>query len=102
LTLPSWNEGTPSVLLESLASGRPVVMTAVGGIPDLVDRPLFGELVAPRDLDALAGALDRVSAKPHDAAEIARCSGLTDWSESAAVMKDELSRAIATHRRGSA
>src|SRR4029079_10928700 len=31
LTLPSWNEGTPSVLLEALASGRPVVMTAVGG-----------------------------------------------------------------------
>ena len=33
----------------SLASGRPVVMTAVGGIPDIVDRALFGELLPARD-----------------------------------------------------
>ncbi len=100
LTLPSWNEGTPSVLLEALASGRPVVMTAVGGIPDIVDRPLFGELVPARDRDALAAALDRVSAAPHNAEEIARCSGLRDWADSAATMRDELARAIATHQRG--
>lgn len=102
LTLPSWNEGTPSVLLEALASGRPVVMSAVGGIPDIVDRSLFGELVPARDGDALAAALDRVSAAPHNAGEIARCSGLRDWAESAATMRDELARAIATHQRGAA
>ena len=100
VTLPSWSEGTPSVLLESLASGRPVVMTAVGGIPDIVDRPLFGELLPARDLDALAAALDRVSAATHEPREIARCAGLRDWSESAATLRDELQRAIVSHRRG--
>ncbi len=99
LTLPSWNEGTPSVLLEALSSGRPVVMTTVGGIPDIVDRPLFGELVAPRDLDALVGALDRVSAGSPDGAEIARESGLRDWSESAATLHGELEQAIAAFER---
>ncbi len=61
-------------------------MTTVGRIPDIVDEPLFGELVAPRDLDALVGALDRVSAGSPDGADrIARFeSGLRDWSESAA------------------
>lgn len=98
LTLPSWNEGTPSVLLESLASGRPVVMSSVGGIPDLVDRPAFGALVPPRELDALVAALDRVSAAEHDAAAIARASGLRDWSESAASMLGELEHAVDTHR----
>jgi hypothetical protein len=73
------------------------VMSAVGGIPDVVDRPVFGELIPARDLDALAGALDRVSAAPHDAAEIARQSGLRDWSESAGVLLTELRRAVSAH-----
>ncbi len=99
LTLPSWNEGTPSVLLEALASGRPVVMTAVGGIPDIVDRPLFGELLPARDTHALRAALDRVSSANLDEHEISRQSGLRDWSESAATMKLELERAIAAYRQ---
>ena len=98
LTLPSWNEGTPSVLLEALASGRPVVMTPVGGIPDVVDRPVFGELVPVRDPVALAAALDRVTSTPHDAAEIAKQSGLKDWAVSAADLEHELALAIETHR----
>jgi hypothetical protein len=77
-------------------------MSAVGGIPDIVDRPAFGELVPARDPDALSAALDRVSGAPHDAQEIARQSGLRDWSESAAVMKHELERAIETFAQGRA
>jgi teichuronic acid biosynthesis glycosyltransferase TuaC len=57
LTLPSWMEGTPNVVLEALASGRPVVATNVGGIPDVLPAPEAGRLVPPRDALALADAL---------------------------------------------
>jgi glycosyltransferase involved in cell wall biosynthesis len=58
-TLPSWHEGTPNVILEALASGRRVIATDVGGIPDVINTPARGELVRARDSDGLAVALDR-------------------------------------------
>jgi teichuronic acid biosynthesis glycosyltransferase TuaC len=57
LTLPSWMEGTPNVVLEALASGRPAVATNVGGIPQVLPDPSAGKLVPPRDAAALAAAL---------------------------------------------
>jgi glycosyltransferase involved in cell wall biosynthesis len=54
--LPSHAEGCPNVVIEALACQRPVVATAVGGTPDLVD-PAHGLLVPPRQPQALAAAL---------------------------------------------
>ena len=64
LCLPSRNEGTPNVVVEALASGRPVVAARVGGVPEVV-RPGENGLLAPAEdpaalAQALVGALGRL------------------------------------------
>ena len=54
--LPSLSEGIPLVLLEALALARPVVATAVGGIPEVVEHEISGLLVTAGDHDDLAKA----------------------------------------------
>ena len=55
----SWTEGFPQVLIEALATGLPVVATAVGGVRAGVGRAAV--LVPPGDADAAAKALWRVA-----------------------------------------
>jgi glycosyltransferase involved in cell wall biosynthesis len=69
VTLPSYMEGCPNVVLEALASGRPVVATNVGGIPEILSHEC-GQLVPPRDAVALAQALVSVLDKTWDAQAI--------------------------------
>lgn len=57
--LPSQAEGTSCTLQEAMASGLPVVATAVGGTPDLVQEGVTGHLVPPDDEQALAAAIVR-------------------------------------------
>jgi len=71
VTLPSYSEGHPNVLVEALACGRPVVATTVGGIPEVVD-DACGVLIPPHDGTALAPALDAVLARPWDEAALSR------------------------------
>ncbi len=62
--LTSLNEGSPVSVIEAMAAGRPVVATAVGGVPDVVDDGRTGLLVPPRDPEAFGAALARVIALP--------------------------------------
>lgn len=96
LTLPSWNEGTPNVLLEAFACGRRVVSTSVGGIPDVVTSPMLGELVAPRDVAALGEALARVAYEPYNPQDLVEAAPYS-WPESAARLRDVLRDAVAHH-----
>jgi len=84
VVLPSWNEGTPNVVIEALACGRRVVATDVGGIPDVVSSPLLGELVAARQPEALAAAMGRVIDKAYDPARVATAARRGSWDDSAA------------------
>jgi glycosyltransferase involved in cell wall biosynthesis len=90
VTLPSYIEGCPNVILEALACGRPVVATNVGGIPEIMSEAC-GRLVPPRDSRALAQALDSVLAGSWDASSIA-----AHWSRSWSVVAGELLDALQT------
>ena len=82
VTLPSYMEGCPNVILEALASGRPVVATNVGGIPEILYGEC-GELVPPRDSAALAHALASVLDRSWDASVIS-ARGSRSWETVAA------------------
>lgn len=56
--LPSLNEGISNTVLEAMASGLPIVATAVGGNPELVEDRVSGRLFAPRDSTALSSVLE--------------------------------------------
>lgn len=64
--ISSVNEGTPVTVIESLSNGCPVVATAVGGLPDLLDGGEFGVLVPSDDVDALAAGVLSVLDTPPD------------------------------------
>ena len=55
-------DGIPNVLMEAMATELPVVSSAISGIPELVRSGHDGVLVPERDVDALAGALERLLA----------------------------------------
>lgn len=57
VVLASLREGCPNVLLEAMSLARPVVATAVGGIPEIIRREETGVLVPDRDSAAIAGAV---------------------------------------------
>ena len=64
VVLSSLNEGTPVSLIEAMTSGKPVVATRVGGVPDLVADGAAGILVPAGDSGALADAVAKLVENP--------------------------------------
>jgi glycosyltransferase involved in cell wall biosynthesis len=62
--LPSHLEGMPMAMLEAMASGLPLIVTPVGGIPEVVTDGVEGQLVAPGDVPQLALALSAMINDP--------------------------------------
>ncbi|HUG30640.1 MAG TPA: glycosyltransferase family 4 protein [Candidatus Limnocylindria bacterium] len=58
--LPSYREAQGLSILEAMALSRPVVASAVGGIPEMIEHGRTGLLVPPRDPDALAASIIRL------------------------------------------
>jgi glycosyltransferase involved in cell wall biosynthesis len=84
-------DACPTVVLEAMAAGRPVVASATGGIVDLVEDGVTGLLVAPGDAEALGAALKSLATEP-ERAEALGAAGRRRASESftASAVKDRL------------
>lgn len=67
LVLPSRYEGFPNVVLEAMASRLPVVASAVGDVPSLLEDGRSGFVVPAGDVAALAQGLTRLLALPDEA-----------------------------------
>lgn len=59
--LPSYQEGVPYSILESLAAGTPVIATNVGGIPDIMVDGVHGILIKPKDPGGIVRAVHTLS-----------------------------------------
>jgi glycosyltransferase involved in cell wall biosynthesis len=70
LVVASTSEGSSVAAMEAMAAGKPVVATAVGGVPEVVTEGETGLLVKPSDPEALAAAVAELLADPARAREM--------------------------------
>jgi glycosyltransferase involved in cell wall biosynthesis len=62
----------PRVVLEAMLLGKPMIGSAVGGVPEMITDGITGRLVPPGDPQALADAIQGLSADPARAAAMGR------------------------------
>ena len=70
--LPSLAEGVSNTILEAMASGLPVIATAVGANAELVRKGVTGEIVVPSNAPVLAAAMGRMATNPDRAESMGR------------------------------
>jgi glycosyltransferase involved in cell wall biosynthesis len=97
LVLNSSTEGLPNVVLEAMAFGVPVVATAVGGTPELIQSAEYGTLVAPGDSDALLRGILSVRQDPSAAGQ--RTRNARKFIESEFDMRTLISRTHELYRK---
>ena len=97
VTLPSYMEGFPNVIIEALACGRPVVATQVGGIPEVLNEAC-GCLVPPRNTAKLADALAATLDTSWDAATVS-AHWKRSWSAAADELLDLFSELVASRKK---
>jgi glycosyltransferase involved in cell wall biosynthesis len=70
-------DGIPNAVVEAMSCGIPVVATAAGGVPEIVLDGTNGRLVPPRDVPAIAAALDELLNDPARRDEFGRAARRT-------------------------
>jgi glycosyltransferase involved in cell wall biosynthesis len=71
VVLPSHHEGLPLVAIESMAAGKPVIATAVGALPGLLQNGRYGALVPPGNPASLAESIAALLSDPSRRAQVA-------------------------------
>lgn len=61
LILTSDYEGSPMIILEAMAASKPVISTAVGGVPELIENGITGLLCPPKNIKALSNLILKIS-----------------------------------------
>lgn len=89
VVLPYLDIEQSGVLYTALAFGKPLILTAIGGFPEVAERTGASRLVPPGDAEALAAALDDLLGDPEErarlaAAAAAAASGEYSWDSIAA------------------
>ena len=97
--LPSYMEGCPNVVLEALASGRGVVATRVGGIPELITDGKNGVLVPPGDPEALADGLAAALGRRWDPEAQRASVPYLDWDAVGGAYREVIDAAVDEWRR---
>ena len=69
--LASREEGMPNAVLEAMATALPVVATAIGGTPEIIEHDVSGLLIPPGDVGALAASIEALLENPAKAAAMA-------------------------------
>lgn len=82
MALPSASEGLANAWVEALACGVPLVISAVGGARELIDRPAAGRITA-RNPAAIAEAIKAVLAQPPDPADTRQSVLRFSWARNA-------------------
>jgi glycosyltransferase involved in cell wall biosynthesis len=72
VVLPSFSEGLGRILLEAMACGRPVIVSAIDAVKELITDGLNGLLVKPGDVQALAAQIEKLLQTPELASEVGR------------------------------
>lgn len=89
LCLPSYNEGVPNVVLEALACGKPVLVSKVGGIPEIVNEECAVSVNAG-DIPSICAALFQIEARIWNAESISHNSPHISWESNVLLIKKYL------------
>lgn len=95
VVIPSLTEAQPRVAVQAFATGRPVVASCVGGVPEIVRHGETGWLVPPADPVALADAIAKVMVEPAAAAQVA--AGARALAEHSMRFDHRMAQTLATY-----
>jgi glycosyltransferase involved in cell wall biosynthesis len=96
LCIPSLNEGLPNIALEALSCGLPVVASAVGGVPEVLQNNINGLLVPPNDPSSLANALRRALRMNWNKESLRQSITQFDWDTNAKIVSETLHKTLAS------